>query len=167
MRQRGFTLLELVLVVVIFGLLLGVYLRSVLYYQEMIEQATVSLTLSNIRTGMAHEWADRIAKGKNKERIEDLIGTNPVRWLEYPPQNYLGEIRGGRPEGMDGGNWFFDLTQKELVYVVNHGSYLELSDSQGKITLRWKVVVEDTSGSTRPEFGSLTLQPVVNYRWFQ
>lgn len=55
MRQRGFTLLELVLVIIIFSLLVGVYLRSVRHYQEIAEQATVSLTLSNIRTGMAQD----------------------------------------------------------------------------------------------------------------
>lgn len=166
MRQRGFTLLELVLVIVIFGLLLGVYLRSVRYYQEMAEQATVSLTLSNIRTGMAHEWVDRIVQGKAGETIDQLIGGNPVRWLENPPPAYYGEIKAPNPERMETASWYFDLSQKELVYVVNNGSELEVENMSGRKVLRWKVALEDNSGSTSAVFGNLVLQPVVKYRWF-
>ncbi|MCK6411083.1 MAG: type II secretion system GspH family protein [Azonexus sp.] len=166
MRQRGFTLLELVLVIVIFGLLLGVYLRSVRYYQEMAEQATVSLTLSNIRTGMAHEWVDRIVQGKAGEKIDQLIGSNPVRWLENPPPAYYGEIKAPNPERMETASWYFDLSQKELVYVVNNGSELEVENMSGRKVLRWKVALEDNSGSTSAVFGNLVLQPVVKYRWF-
>ena len=166
MRQRGFTVLELVLVIIIFSLLVGVYLRSVRHYQEIAEQATVSLTLSNIRTGMAQEWADRIVNGKAGEKIEHLVGSNPVRWLETPPPAYYGEIKNPNLERMEAAAWYFDLAQKELVYVVNNGNDLEVEKVSGRKVLRWKVALEDNSSQASATFGTLILRPVVNYRWF-
>ncbi len=166
MRQRGFTLLELVLVIIIFSLLVGVYLRSVRHYQEIAEQATVSLTLSNIRTGMAQEWADRIVNGKAGEKVEHLVGSNPVRWLETPPPAYYGEIKNPNLERMEAAAWYFDLAQKELVYVVNNGNELEVENMSGRKVLRWKVALEDNSSQVSATFGNLILRPVVKYRWF-
>lgn len=166
MRQRGFTLLELVLVIIIFSLLVGVYLRSVRHYQEIAEQATVSLTLSNIRTGMAHEWADRIVNGKASEKVEHLVGSNPVRWLETPPPAYYGEIKNPNLERMEAASWYFDLAQKELVYVVNNGNELEVENMSSRKVLRWKVALEDNPSNASAIFGNLVLRPVVKYRWF-
>lgn len=165
-RQEGFTLLELVVVIIIFSLLIGVYLRYVRFYQEMAGQASVTLTLSNIRTGMAQEWVERITRHRHHEPVASLVGSNPVRWLANPPPAYFGEIRDPDPERMEGAAWYFDLARQELVYVVNVGNHLEVDGAPGRKLLRWRVGVADNVAENKAGFGDLVLQSVHNYRWF-
>lgn len=164
--QNGFSRLEFVLVVILFAMLLGVYLRATRHYQEIAEEATVSLTLSNIRVGMAQEWAERIAKARARDGIGELLGANPVRWLDSPPMPYLGEMKSPRIDNLAPGHWFFDLSSRELGYVVNVGDHLEIDDNSRRKILRWKVRLEDNSKSPQPDFGDLVLVPVSKYQWF-
>lgn len=164
--QSGFSKLELATVLIICSILIVVYLRSVRHYQEMIEHSTVYMTLASIRTGMAHEWAERITKGRIDEPVEDLLGANPVRWLETLPPFYFGEVRNIQSASLQTGAWYFDAANKEFLYVVGVGENLEVERLDGKKILRWKVVVDENSKSKVPVFGDLALVSVNKYRWF-
>jgi hypothetical protein len=151
-------------------LLIG-YLRATRHYQEEMEEISVRLTISRIHVGMALEWARRINSGENREGIDKLAGINPVRWLEEPPYNYLGELRSPKIERLEPGRWFFDISRKELVYIVNTGDRLTLKNSFERIkALRWSVrLARPESGEAQnagAEFGDLTIAPVYEYSWF-
>jgi len=165
-RQAGASKLELVVVVLIFAMLMAVYLRYTRHYQEMAEEAAVNVLLSNIRVGMAQEWVERIAKSKTREGVAELVGTNPVRWLDSPPAGYLGELKLPKVDTLAAGSWFYDISRRELVYVVKLGDNLEIVGSLPRKMLRWKVISSDNSLTITPDFGDLILAPVVDYRWF-
>lgn len=165
-RQRGLTRLEFALVAILLAILLGTYLRAVRYYQEQTEAVTVGLTISHIQVGMAQEWAERISKGTNRQGVAELVGSNPVRWLEFPPPNYLGELKNPKLERLDTGVWLFDGARKELVYIVRHGNHLELPGMASTKVLRWTVRLAQNSKAMDSEFGELALVPVYPYQWF-
>ncbi|MDR2259980.1 MAG: prepilin-type N-terminal cleavage/methylation domain-containing protein [Azoarcus sp.] len=168
--QRGLTLIELMVCCLLALFLFLGYLRATRHYQEEMEEISVRLTISRIQVGMALEWARRISTNENRQGIEELAGANPVRWLDEPPYNYLGELKAPRLEKLEPGRWLFDLSRKELVYIVDNGDNLTLKNSfEGVKALRWSVRLAAESGeekNTAPEFGELKLVPVHEYRWF-
>ncbi|MDR1229246.1 MAG: hypothetical protein LBK55_09595 [Azoarcus sp.] len=170
-RQRGMSMLEFMACCLAVIFLFAGYLRATRHYQEEMEEIAVRLTISRIQVGMALDWAKRINSGENRKGIDELAGANPVRWLEEPPYNYLGELRSPKIERLEPGKWFFDLARKELVYIVDNGDNLTLKNSFDRIkTLRWSVrLASPGAGNTQdalPEFGDLTIAPVYEYRWF-
>ena len=169
--QCGLTLIELMVCCLLALLLFLGYLRATRHYQEEMEEIAVRLTISRIQVGMALEWAHRISVGENRLGIEELVGANPVRWLEEPPYNYLGELKAPKLEKLEPGRWLFDLGRKELVYIVDTGNNLTLKNNlEGTKALRWSVRLARTASgeekNTPPEFGELKLVPVYEYRWF-
>ncbi|MDR0716129.1 MAG: prepilin-type N-terminal cleavage/methylation domain-containing protein [Azoarcus sp.] len=171
--QRGLTLIELMVCCLLALFLFLGYLRVTRHYQEEMEEIAVRLTISHIQVGMALEWARRISTNENRRGIEELVGANPVRWLDEPPYNYLGELKAPKLEKLEPGRWLFDLSRKELVYIVDNSDNLVLKNSfESTKALRWSVRLagaESGSGeekNTAPEFGELKLVPVHEYRWF-
>lgn len=166
-RQRGLTRLEAAILLLIIVFLLGSYMRSVRFNQEQSEAVGVRLTIAHIEVGMAQEWVKRLTQGKNRDGVMELVGTNPIRWLEGPPSGYLGELRTPKLERLDRGVWFFDINRKELVYVPRQSHYLEVGPMPVSIkALRWSIKLAQNPESAAPEFGQLTLKPVQPYQWF-
>lgn len=160
-RERGMNLLEFAVSVAVIGVAATVLLGSALYYEELGEKAEVDLTIRNIRAGLRYQVADRMIQGRMNE-LAASDGSNPVRWLENSPRNYVGERRAANLEGPDKGEWCFDPDLKELRYRPRLRSYV----SPQLPMLRWRVVaVFGTDGNRSIE--SLALVNLEPYRWFQ
>jgi hypothetical protein len=160
-RERGINRLEFAVSVAVIGIAATVLLGSALYYEELGEKAEVEFTIRNIRAGLRYQVADRMIQGRMSE-LAVLDGSNPVRWLSYPPRNYVGERRSANLESTDEGEWCFDPDLKELRYRPRLRSYL----SPGLPVLRWRVAaVLGTDGNRSIE--SLALVNLEPYRWFQ
>ena len=158
--QRGINRLEFAVCVAVIGLAATVLLGAALYYEELGEKTEVDLTILNIRAGLRYQVADRMINGGMNE-LAALEGSNPVRWLERPPRNYVGQRRSADPEGIDGGQWCFDPDRRELHYRPRLHSFLspELS------LLRWRVVaVFGTAGRGIESLALVNLEP---HRWFR
>jgi len=75
---------------------------------------------------------------------------------------------------VDSGNWYFDLSNKSLVYVVNNSQHLHTAQGElNKIRFQVKLVKETTgSGSTSTPVNNarnvvgVILEPVLPYKWF-
>jgi prepilin-type N-terminal cleavage/methylation domain-containing protein len=166
-RQRGFSLLELVVavaIVVVFG---GVLLQRMLYLQEFAEMTAMELTVANLRTGLRYKTGDLLMRDKVSE-IATLADENPVDWLENHPENYLGEFE-LKPDTDLRGKWYFDKTRHELVYTVNKGRHFLPAGDQD-YALRWHAVrigakEESTSGS-KSNAQWVALVQVAGGRWF-
>jgi hypothetical protein len=159
--ERGINRLEFAVSVAVICIAATVLLGSALYYEELAEKTEVELTMRNIRDGLRYQVADRMIRGRMGE-LAALEGGNPVRWLEHPPRNYVGERRAANLENPGKGEWCFDPDLKELRYRPRLRSYLapELP------VLRWRVAaVFGTDGNRSIE--SLALVNLEPYRWFQ
>jgi hypothetical protein len=159
--ERGINRLEFAVSVAVIGIAATVLLGSALYYEELGEKTEVELTIRNIRAGLRYQVADRMIHGRMSE-LAALSGSNPVRWIEHPPRNYVGERRAANLEGADKGEWCFDPGWKELRYRPRLRNYL----SPELPVLHWRVVVVLGTGGNR-SIESLALVNLEPYRWFQ
>ena len=90
-RQTGFSLLELVIVIVIVALLAALAMDRLLFYEEMAEKAAMEYTASSVRSAVRVQVADMMIHGRLQE-LPKLAETNPIGFLEDRPANYRGEF---------------------------------------------------------------------------
>jgi type II secretory pathway pseudopilin PulG len=116
MRERGYSLFEFAIVVIVFALVLAVALQRMGFYQQAGEQAVVQAIQINLRTALSGKVLALQARGA-EDQIAALAGANPVEWLEHPPGGYAGVLQAAQAGALPPGSWYFDATHKQLVYV--------------------------------------------------
>ena len=160
-RQSASSQFEFLLVVAIISLLSLVALNRLQEIQELSEMTVVDATLRNISSGLRYAMAEYIIHGEER-RIAELVGSNPVRWLEHPPAGYLGEYAAA-PERLARGAWFFDATRRELCYRPILDEHLVIA-SGGQL-LCWRI---ESSGNPRvmDRVGAVRVVAEPDYRWF-
>jgi prepilin-type N-terminal cleavage/methylation domain-containing protein len=160
---RGFTLLELVLVIAIVGILGSVLLTKLGTTAEFAEKTSMEYTADTRNEALLFEFAHHIIDGSRRD-IPALAVANPMSWLARKPANYLGELRDtpGKPEEL--GNWYYDLQSHELVYLVKRGDNFQ-TDSAGLKRVRYRVALEYDPALPKSPVG-MVLVPVEPYKWF-
>ena len=116
-ERRGFSLLELLIVIVIVSVLLVVAVDRLLLLRFEAERATVQTVIGAIRSGLYIDFAGAAARGDLK-RMDSARGSNPIAHLAEKPEAYIGEFYGPDPKVFEPGTWYFDLRDGVLIYVV-------------------------------------------------
>lgn len=117
-NSRGFSLLELVVVVIIFSILLGVLLQRLAFYQEEAELAQIQLLEKNMRVALNSRVYAAMTSGETR-KMHALAGSNPINLLASRPENYLGELDSSAVKSVAAGHWYFDRVERKLVYVFS------------------------------------------------
>ena len=112
---RGFSALELVVVIAVIGILLAIALSRLLPYIDEAERIGVLTLESQIRSTLMIAAAKRIASGRSAS-ISELNGSNPMALMLETPGNYVGEMHEPHLISVPRRNWYFDLTTRRLVY---------------------------------------------------
>ncbi|MBI5658353.1 MAG: prepilin-type N-terminal cleavage/methylation domain-containing protein [Nitrosomonadales bacterium] len=167
--QRGFTLIELVIVIVIVAILAGTLLNRVWFYQEQAEKAAMVEVAGAIQTALVLKYGRLMARGTEAEATA-LATDNPMNWLAKQPANYSGEYYDPTPRSVAPGNWMFDLKTRELVYVVGRAEYF-VADKGGQRWIRYRVNLlhepaRETTGRNSGGLAGVLFEPVEPYRWF-
>lgn len=115
--ERGFSLLELLIVIVIVSVLLVVAVERLLVLRFEAERAGVQTVIAAMRSALYIEFAAAAARGEIK-RMDKAGGSNPMAHLAEKPETYIGEFYGPDPAVFEPGTWYFDLRDGALVYVV-------------------------------------------------
>jgi general secretion pathway protein G len=115
--ERGFSLLELLIVIVIVSVLLVVSIDKLLLLRFEAERATVQTVIGALRSGLYIEFAAAAARGEIK-RMDTARGSNPMAYIAEKPDGYIGEFYGPDPAVFEPGTWYFDLRDRALVYLV-------------------------------------------------
>jgi prepilin-type N-terminal cleavage/methylation domain-containing protein len=147
----GFSLLELVVVIVIIGILVTVALNRLLPYIDAAERVGVLTVESQIKSTLMMSAAKRIAAGKAAS-ISELDGSNPMHLMLETPENYVGELRGRDGSSVPRRNWYFDLETRRLVYHTGRRfGWSDDDDPMDDPEFEVRVAFDDRNGNGRFE----------------
>ncbi len=167
--SKGFTLLELVVVITIIIVLIGTFLTRVGYYQAQAEKGAMEQVSAAIQSALVMRYGTLMARGAaNEKQLTALATDNPINWLQQKPRNYMGEYYDPTPQAVAPGSWMFDLKSRDLIYVVDHSEYF-VPGNDGEKWIRFHVKLAYDQAVGRPESGTeLTatlFKPTQPYHW--
>ena len=163
-RARGFSLLELSIVAAVCAVLFGIFLERLTYYQEAAEHARFESELQAFKTALQLRMAELISANRERELLQ-LETENPSRWMAKPPASFAGEY----PANPEPGNWYFDSTARELVYVPNLLRFLKTAEPRRPPQLRFRVRITYqpiyAPGGKVSGVAGLTLESPAGFQW--
>ena len=177
--SKGFTLIELVIVICIVGILSATLLKRVWFYQDQAEKAAMEQVAGALQSALTMEYARLLTRGREAE-IGALVAENPMNWLAKVPSNYIGEYYDVSPRTVSPGNWTFDLKSRNLIYVVDRGDYFR-PGKDGNQWVRYRVNLlyeSESRKSAKPvkkllgkellgkELVGVLFEATEPYRWF-
>ncbi len=121
-RERGFTLLELVVVIAVIALLLTVAIHRLWALQEEAEATAMEQVLGTLRSALGMKVASDLVND-DVANLRRLAGSNPMRILAQAPKNYLGAFSDVHAAAIRGGHWYFDRRSRMLIYRVRNQDY--------------------------------------------
>lgn len=143
---RGYTLLELILVVALVILFVVTAMRSLFFLLGTTEQVHVEHTLGALRSALGLELS-RIMLRDGPAGAAALAGANPMELLAVPPQNYRGAHEVPPAER---GIWYFDRGRRELVYRVRRTEHVAVHGApEAELRFEIGVVYTDTNRDGR------------------
>ncbi|HEV2610306.1 MAG TPA: prepilin-type N-terminal cleavage/methylation domain-containing protein [Noviherbaspirillum sp.] len=167
-QGRGFTLIELAVVVCVVALLATALLNRINFYQEQAEKAAMESTVGALRSALHLQMASLLAKSKEGD-IPNLVRQNPMTWLAEKPPNYVGEYFAPKPQDVEIGNWYFDLHKRNLIYLPRNNTFLRIGQgepNQVSFQVRLVTASQDSGAEDENRIVGVTLDPVVSYKWF-
>lgn len=171
MKQRGFTLIELIVVIVVIVILAGIFLSRVPFYQAQAEKAAMQQVEGALQSALVLRYGALMTRGVANEKELGILATdNPITWLQKMPTNYKGEYYDPSPRSVAPGNWMFDLKSRELIYVVDHTDFFKVG-KDGHPWIRFRVHMDYDKILGRPEAGkelvSTLFEPTEPYHWIE
>lgn len=169
-KKRGFTLIELVVVITIIVVLMGLFINRALFYQEQAEKTAMEGVAGAIQSALTMQYGQILTRGQSSD-MPALALDNPMNWLQKKPRNYSGEFYDPTPLAVASGNWMFDLKSRDLIYVVHNANYFK-TGKDGKKWIRFHVAVNYESSrlpslqNAPRELTGLLFEPVEPYSWF-
>jgi general secretion pathway protein G len=167
--SKGFTLLELIVVIVILSILVGELLKRVPFYQEQAEKAVMEQTVGALQTALVMRYGALMTRAAaNEKELKVLAIGNPMNWLQEKPRNYAGEYFDPAPQAIPTGNWFYDLKSHDLVYSIGHAEYFKPgSDGRKWIRFHTRIVSEPVLGRSESgkEVTATLIEPTEPYHW--
>jgi general secretion pathway protein G len=167
---KGFTLIELIVVIIIVVVLAGTFLSRIPYYQGLAEKAAMEQTAAALQSALVMRYGALMARGGGEKELSILATDNPMTWLQQKPRNYAGEYYDPTPGAVAPGNWMFDLKSRDLIYVVDHGDHFT-PGKDGKKWIRFHIhfqyePVTNGDAQGKQELVGTLLEPTQTYRWF-
>ncbi|HQU14561.1 MAG: hypothetical protein B7Z66_02850 [Chromatiales bacterium 21-64-14] len=168
-HQRGFTLLEMVVVVILIGLLLVIAIDRLIRLQAVAERVAMEQVLGGLRSALTLELAQRIVQGGTGD-LDTLAHANPMDWLITPPVNYAGALNAPDPADVSGGQWYYNTRSRTLVYRVAHsGDFHTALPGAPRARFKVRLVYADNpgSGAHTADVVGVRLAPVEPYHWLR
>jgi general secretion pathway protein G len=161
---RARSILQFSVALAVIGVL-AVFLLDALYdVMEQAERTVMEATIRNMDSGLRVELARRMIHGQEAS-IGDLVGANPVQWLEAPPVGYSGNCR----RDLTAGEWCFDAVTNEIVYRPRLVRNLEYHDPS-RSGLRWRVStaaeLAGRRGGSAASAGAIRVASTTSFAWY-
>lgn len=143
---RGFSLLELIVVVCLVAVLATVLLDRLLRYQELAEKTAMEQTVGVLRSALALQFAGQVAVG-GLDAAKGLARQNPMDWLAERPSNYIGALYDPGEADVAKGSWYFDRQNGHLVYRPRLTRFF-VPGPDGKAQVRFRLRIVIGPGAT-------------------
>ena len=169
-RPYGFSLFELLVVIVIISILFVVAISRLVALQVDAERVVMESVVGSLRSGLGIKVAESIVR----QRIAGLPAyeaSNPMNLLAEVPKNYLGELEGADLYSLEKGSWYFDLSTRTLVYLIDNTGYFSGGmDDPTRVRFKIRLVYTDTNGNGTYDsgvdaIGGLRLVVLDPYKW--
>jgi general secretion pathway protein G len=134
-RQRGFSRFEFAVVAAVLAALVGIGVNRINLYQQQVETVATEQLIATLRVALQFRISHLAAQQRQGELLT-IVGANPIDWLSEKPKNYLGEYYFPDNKKLKAGSWYFDRSQKTLVYLLSHQNSFAFGSS---ILLKFKV----------------------------
>lgn len=160
--QRGFSLLELAIVVSIVGILAGMLLSRVDLFQDKAEIAAMENVVGTLRSALSMRASQLIVQGKKNE-LSKLTTINPMDLLAQKPANYAGEYYSPQKVKISPGNWYFNRKEFLLVYITRTGATFQVEKpTQYRYRIELIRDMDDAKGpKTAETSSSATIEGIV------
>lgn len=168
-KQTGFTMVELVVVIIIVSIIGIVAINRFWQWSVVAERASVQTVVGAIRTSLGLETS-RLALRQQLSRLSKVVGTNPMKLLAQAPDSYIGEVDNEKKPVQDG-SWYFDTSNNFLVYRLKYtDGFSSKLKGAPRIRYRIKLVYTDNNRNRRfdrgiDDIGGLDMVPVESYTW--
>ena len=168
--SKGFTLLELIVVITVIVVLMGLFLNRALFYMEQAEKTAMEEVAGTIQSALTMQYGQILTRGKSSD-VAALAQDNPMNWLQKRPRNYAGEFYDPTPLTVESDNWVFDLKSRDLIYLVRNADHFK-PGKDGKKWIRFHIAINYTASrlpslkNAPPELTGLVFEPVEPYSWF-
>lgn len=145
---RGFSLIELLVVIIIISILMVLAIQRLLALQVDAERVVMESTVGALRSAIGIKVAEKIVRQKIND-LAALEDSNPMNLLAEVPRNYLGEIGGETdPYTLEKGSWYFDTTARTLVYLVDNTGYFSGGvEDPPRARFKVRLVYTDANGN--------------------
>lgn len=152
--QRGLTIFEVTLIVIMLGVLMVIFMEKTLRLDVQGERIKLDAVIAQLRSAVAIEFVNRVVHEGGIDSTLSLRHDNPMRYLQITPPDYLGELAQAPPGGVGPGVWYFDRQDQVLVYTVRNGAYFR-SALEGGARARFvlELVYSDVNRNARFDRG--------------
>lgn len=156
LRQRSH--LETALYAVIVGVLAALLLYRLLELSAAAEKSAMEATVAQLQSALYARAAKAVLEHKPLRTWQDR---NPVALAHAVLPNYLGEFDHPDLASLEPGNWLYDRSRHELVYLVRRARGFS-GGSDPVPAIRFRLRLErNASGAYLPAL----LHPVSRYEW--
>jgi general secretion pathway protein G len=156
--RRPLSRLESALYAAIAAILAAVLLDRLYIYFEIAEQAATQVTLVNLQAGLNTRLAYDVMRGEAKD-LAKWRARNPFELAGMRPANFLGELDAPDLASQERGNWLFDRSAGQLVYLPKQSRSLSVADPDQALRFRLQV-----SGGPGAAYRAIMV-PVAPYKW--
>jgi prepilin-type N-terminal cleavage/methylation domain-containing protein len=165
---RGFTLLELLLVVSLVAILFTVALDRSLRYLELAEKAAMETTVGGLKSALSLRLGALYATG-GRAATARLGDENPFDLLSQRPEQYAGALFDPALVEVDPGAWYYDRASRQVVYRPQRTRYLIRPRPDVDPRIRFEVLaqrLEDEPRSSAVQgLVGVDIRPTMPYLW--
>lgn len=187
-RAAGFSVFELVAFVILASIIYAGAVNRFSQFPGQAERANFLAVSTTLQSAINTEMLFGLGVGRI-DSPQRLVGANPMDLMLEPPSNYLGAFSQLNTANLNRRVWYFDLSTRELVYLVNdtdgvfliiNGSAVPTDEIRFRIQATYSMH-EVGSGipvqalvnngaqvaGQQQRFDGIALRPTVPYTWNQ
>lgn len=167
-KNRGFSLFELVVVILLIGIFMIFAIDSLLRLQVDAERVSVQHVVGSLNSAINLEAADLVLN-EGLSSLKKLENSNPMTYLSELPFTYLGFSSDLSAASLPDNSWYFDPDQNILVYKVKNRDYFR-SELTGTPRIRFKVALlyrNNIINGPATSIQGVHLHSLDNYDWIK